>query len=320
MTVRNWITSNHEKVQFITPDGVKYNFHDPAIKAVLSMSGWGLPQADIADVRGPFQHGTNPLTIRIPAREVNLNIRVNGCSRNEYWDKRYGLIEALRLNRTNLNDPSPGKLRWYRSNGTIRQLDVMIVRGPNYDPSRRGWDEHSFTEELVFRAHNPIIYDPSPISTIFDELQCSILQELVFPFAFDSDHIIFGGDICLAVNTLIVNYVGNWQEYPLITVTGPATNFVITHQQTGLKLSLVGYDIAATETVTFDLRYGRKTVTNNFGDNLLGELSLDSNLGSFALEPDPVVDDGINTFTASVENSTVDTRITFDYYNRYVGI
>lgn len=319
MTVRNWIVSNYEKIQFITPDGEKYNLHTPYAKSVLSMSGWGLPAADIADVKGPFQHGTNPLSIRMPTREIKLNIRGNGCSRNEYWDNRYALVEALRLNRTNLNDPTPGNLRWYRSNGTVRQLDVMVVKGPNYDPSRT-WDEHSFSDTLVFRAFNPIIYDPKQVTTVFDNLQCTILEELVFPFAFDNDHIIFGGNICLAINTLVVNYAGNWQEYPLITVTGPATNFTITHQQTGLKLSLVGYEIGSGETVTFDLRYGKKTITNNFGDSLLAELTEDSNLGSFAIEPHPVVEGGVNTFTASVENSTVDTRITFDYYNRYVGI
>lgn len=318
--VRNWVTSNYERVQFLSPDGQKYNFHDPDHKAVLSMVGWGLPSADIADSRGPFQHGTNPLTIRIPSRDIKMNIRGNGCSRNDYWDKRYALIEALRLNRTNLNDPTPGSLRWYRSNGTIRQLDVMITKGPTFDPNSRGWDEYSFTDELVFKAHNPIIYDPDQVDTSFDGLQCSILQELVFPFSFDSDHIIFGGNICISVNTVNIVYTGTWEEYPLIIVHGPAENFLIQHQETGLKLSLQGYSIGATEIVTFDLRYGKKLVYNNFGDNLLGETSLDSNLGSFSIQPDPVVTGGINTFVISVENSTVDTSVDFSYYTRFIAI
>lgn len=318
MPVRNQIVSNYEKFVFISPDGIKYNLHDPLGKSVISGSGWGLPPADIADVRGPFQHGSNPLTIRIPPRDIRLQIRHIGCSRDEYWANRTDLINALRLNRTNVNDPEPGHLRWYRSDGQVRQADVMVIRGPEFGSSQRGWDEHSYTEELLFKCHNPILYDPTQVTTTFADLECSILQQVIFPFTFNSENLIFGGNICIDVNTLVVSYLGNWQEFPQIIVQGPADNFIITHQETGLKLSLAGYSIAATEIVTFDLRYGRKIITNNFGDSLLGELTEDSNLGSFSLEPIPVVTS--NTFIASVENSTVNTRITFSYYDRYIGI
>lgn len=319
--IKNWIVSNYEKLVFITSDGIQYNLHDPARKSVLSQTGWGLPPADIADVRGPFQHGTNPLTIRIPPRTIEVNVRHNGCDRDEYWSNRLGLIDALRLNRTNMNDPEPGHLRWYRSDGTIRQADVMIIKGPNFDPNRKGWDEHSYTDELVFLCHNPILYDPSQVNTVFGNLACSILQQLVFPFSFGGDMLVFGGNICLAINTVLATYTGNWQEYPLITITGPATNFLITHSETGLKLSLYGHVIPAGDTVTFDLRYGRKTVTlGSTGESWLGRLTDDSNLGSFAIEPEPVVTGGINTFVISVEDSTVDTQVTFSYYRRWVGI
>lgn len=321
MAVKNWIVSNEEKIVYISPDGQTYNLHDPYKKSVINMSGWGLPSADIADSRGPFQHGTNPLSIRIPPRTVLVDIYHVGCHRDEYWSIRTGLINALRLNRTNVNNPSPGKLRWYRADGAIRQADVFIKKGPDFPQSTRGWDEFNTRDTLEFIAHNPILYNPNQVTESFGDLGCTILQTLQFPFSFSSENIIFGGTTCNAINNLDINYLGNWQEFPLIRVAGPANNFSITHSQTTLKIALSGYSIPGGDSVTFDLRYGRKTVVlNSTGASLLGYISSDSNLGSFAIEPDPVVEDGVNTFSVSIDDGTVDTQVVFQYYDRYIGI
>lgn|SRR5574341_103702 len=318
--VKNWIVSIDEKVVYVSPDGRRYNLHDPARKSVLKMSGWGLPSAEIADSRGPFQHGTNPLTIRIPIRPVTVDIYHVGCSRNEYWENRIGLINALRLNRTNVNNPTPGNLRWYRSDGQIRQLDVFVTQGPDFDPETAR-NSFAFRETLEFTAHNPIIYNPTQKQSIFTGLGCTILQQLQFPFSFDLSNIIFGGNVCNATNQRTINYLGNWQEYPLITVVGPADNFRITHDQIGTLIDL-DYSIPAGESVVFDLRYGRKTVTlgSNPKISLLGYISTNSDLGTFAIESDPIVVNGINSFTVSIDNGTPATQIRMNYYDRYVGI
>lgn len=319
--IKNWITSNYEKLQYISPDDQVFNLHDPTKKAVIVMSGWGMPAAQIADTKGPFQHGTDPLTIRLPTREISMTFRYNGCTRDEFWDNRDRLINALRLNRTSLNNPSPGHLRWFRSNGTIRQIDVFVAKGPDFNQNRKGWDEHSTQDEITFIAHNPIIYDPAQATDVFTDLGCTIIQELQFPFSFDGSMLIFGGNICNAVNTITVNYVGNWQEYPFITVIGPADNFTIDHLQTGLRLKLENYSIAAGDSVVFDLRYGRKLVTlSSTGESLLGYISDDSSLGNFAIEPDPVVANGVNQFSVSIDNGTAETQTIFQYYSRYVAI
>lgn len=321
MTVRNWLSTNYEKLQFITPDGEIYNLHDPSKKAVVSTTGWGLPAANIATTLGPFQHGTNPLTIRIPPREIRVTIRYNGCSRREYWSGRMGLIDALRLNRTNLNNPTSGKLRWYRADGRKFQADVMVSSGPNFNPST-GWDSFGYTDEIEFIAHNPILYDPRQYTETFTGLGCEVGVELTFPFFFGSDNVVFGGDRCNNTANTFINYQGNWQEYPLITVIGPATNFMITHVQTGLKLELENYVIPTDDSVIFDLRYNKKTIVlQSSGESVLGYLSTDSDLGTFAIEPDPVVDGGVNAFEVSVQSgSDTNTQVIFQYYNRYIGM
>ena len=322
MAVKNWITSNSEKVQFITPDGVVYNLHDPYSKSVLAMNGWGLPPAEIADVRGPFQHGTNPLTVRIPPRMVTLDIYHVGCNRDDYWTKRAGLVNALRHNRTNINNPTPGKLRWYRSDGSKRQLDVMIRKGPDFPEGTGSWNEFSYQDSLEFVAHNPIIYNPDQVTDSFDTLICGDLTQLTFPLIFNGvQTLIFGQSFCAATTQLTINYGGNWQEFPLITVYGPALNFRITHDQTGIFINLEDYQIPAGDSVVFDLRYGIKTVTlTSSGDSLLGYISQDSGLGTFAIEPDPITANGINTVSVYIEDGTAESAAVFQYYDRYIGI
>jgi hypothetical protein len=320
MTVRNWLTPIREKILYVTPDGKTFDFHDPLHRVSVAMKGWGMPDPKIATTFGPYQHGENVLSIQMPVRDVSLMFRYNGCSREEYLLHRYQLANFLRLNRTNMNNPSPGFLRWYRADGSIRQLDVYLVSGPKYDPPTTGWDHFAIHEELKFTAFNPIIYTPTEKNQTFLGFQCSILNTLQFPFSFDSTEIIFGGSSCNSQTDISVDYVGNWMEFPKILVTGPAENFSITHQEMGWTLELENYTIAAGETVTFDLTYGKKTITNNLGVSLLGYLSSDSEIGLFSIQPDPIVADGVNDFVVSVDNGTTDTTVLFNYFDRYIAI
>lgn len=321
MSVKNWLTSRNEKLMFITPDGVRHNLHDPAGRAVIRTTGWGMAPVEVADARGPYQHGTNPLNVRLAPRTIKVEVRYNGCNRDEYWALRSRLLDIVRPNRTNLDNPTPGNLRWYRSDGTIRQADVIIEDGPNYDPARDTWDEFSFQDTMTFTAFNPVLYDPNINDDVFTDLGCTLIQELQFPFTFGPGDIIFGASICNAVNTISVPYVGTWQEFPLITVLGPADNFKITHTYTGLYIELTNYSIPAGESVIFDLRYGRKTVSlYSTGESLLGFISAGSNLGAFSIEPDPIVPNGVNDFSVSIDGGTGDTVVNFQYYTRFVGI
>lgn len=321
MAVRNWRHALVEKVQFITPDGLKYELHDPPKRAIMSMDGWGLPSANISTSQGPFQHGTTPLSIRLPHREINMLIRRNGCNRNDYWAIRNDLNNHLRLSRTNLNLPEPAHLRRYLSDGRVRQLDVMIGNGPGYSEGGKEWDSWSFMEELTFIAHNPLIYDPDQKTALFSgDLACVLLEQLQFPLVFGTDSsVVFGGDSCEATASLDITYMGDWEEFPKISLYGPGRNVIITHLQTGMQIGL-DYTLSLGETVTFDLTYSRKTITNNYGASLLGYLTEESNLGGFALQPDPIVAGGVNTIEVSLNDGTGSSNVTIQYYNRYTGL
>lgn len=319
MTVKNWRTPLREKLIYITPDGREYGFHDGALKTLLSTSGWGMPPADIGTTRGPYQHGLTPLYVRLGTRIISIDIYNKACDREEYWEKRADLLNELRYNRTNLNAPVAGSLKYYRADGIIRQVDVMLRTGPELNPTIQG-NPSAFRDTIEFSAYNPILYYPGQESEAIVGFDVEPTVQLTFPFTFDSQTITFGlsGSFISVAGQIV--YLGTWLEYPTITIQGPATNPSITNITTGQKLELNPYIIAANEIVTFDLTYAHKTVTNNFGDSLLGYMSSDSNLGTFSLESDPSAPGGINSLEIEMGGSDATSQVTFFYFNRYIGM
>lgn len=298
-----------ESIQFITSDGLKYNLHNPPKRGVLSIDGFGLPPWEMSTSKGPFQHGESPESVRLQTRTVGVTLRHQGLNRTEYWGTRGTLLDYMRMNRASVNAPVPGVLRWisYR-NGvkTIRDLDVFLTDGLLYK-APTGWDHFAVQEDLTFTAFNPVVYDPTAqVNTI-----TSFVYGLILPITFP---IVLG----LALATANITYLGTWSEYPIITITGPAVGFFIQNVSTGILIGL-NYTISTGETVTIDLRYDRKTITNNLGDDLIGYVSSNSEVGNFSLEPNPLITNGINEILLGVDGPTSDTSVVITHYRRYIG-
>jgi hypothetical protein len=125
---------------------------------------------------------------------------------------------------------------------------------------------------------------------------------------------IFGG-------SFQITYAGTWLSYPIITVTGPVTNFSITNTSSGQNITLVaGTVIAAGTTLRFDLQYGFKTVFDQAGVNRIGLVDSTSELAQFAIYPAPEVPNGINTLVVSGTSTTTASSVFLSYYDRFVGI
>jgi hypothetical protein len=308
-----------EKIQYITPDGVVYDLHDPPDRFVLHYEGDGFAPMDFGTTSGPYQHGETVTEVRLRPRTIDMVVRQNGCDRDAYWAIRSLMNGILRPNRVDMNAPEPGVLRRVLSNGNIRDLDCFVSKGPVYTRSVDGWDEFSIHENLRFTGFNPVMYDPELLTdSVSDFLGIPVsVSNIIFPFSFP---FVFGTDYTVVTKVLNINYLGDWEEYPTIDITGPATNFEIRHQTLGDKISFEGYEIAAGQVVTIDLNYSRKTVVDNSGVSWLGKVSDDSSLTSFRIEPDPVVPGGANAFEVSCILGDTNTRVDFYYKNRYVGI
>lgn len=117
-----------------------------------------------------------------------------------------------------------------------------------------------------------------------------------------------------------ITYTGSFSEYPVITITGPITDPVLTNVSTGDVLDFTGITISAGNSYTIDCRFGYKTVKNSAGTNKIADLTSDSDLATFHLGADPEVSGGANALTLSGTSTDANTQVTVAYYNRYVGL
>lgn len=168
---------------YISPDDIEYEFDNRVTRWLISETGWGTPPIDYITQRGPFQDGETVKDFFLAPRLIRLLVRNLYCNRTDYWAGRGDLLDQIRPNRqSSLGGVDPGHLRKYQPDGTIRQIDVFIREGPQFEPAQRNtWDHFSFQEMLHFVAYNPVIYDPASKSSTFSE---SDSGELEFPAKF----------------------------------------------------------------------------------------------------------------------------------------
>lgn len=107
---------------------------------------------------------------------------------------------------------------------------------------------------------------------------------------------------------------GSFDENPIIALTGPLVNPKVTNMATGEVLDFAGTTIAAGETYTIDLRYGKKTITDSLVANRIAALTSASDLASFHLVP------GTNllTMTATGVDSNSGARVY--HYDRFLSL
>jgi hypothetical protein len=300
--------------EYITPDGNTYRFSNAKTQFLLSgIQGQGMPPIEYRVQRGPFQDGVTPLGFVLGSRNVLMTHRRNAGCRQDYWDARADFMNFLRPNRQAVGEFIPGILRKVEPDGTNRDLSVFIQDGPDFIGKQIGqWDEFNFQEVLTFIAHDPIFFDSSSrlqeltLPSNGDELSFAI----TFPITFSSP----GG-----VPTDTINYTGTYKSFPTFILNGPMRNPIIDNVTTGERIEYED-DIVAGRTVTISLGFGNKTVTDDLGTNLIGGISVDSDLATFHLAPDPEAPSGVNQIGFTAQLMTVASRATISWFVRYIGI
>lgn len=302
--------------ELIDPTGAVFSLQNGKTRAVLSEEGGGTPPISYLVSRGPLQDGATLRGFRLDPRAYIMLVRWQGCSRDQYWQMRARLLDRVRPNRQVIGSLNPYILRKYLIvNGAQvkRDLYVMIESGPEFvgrTPAQ--WDENGFSETLRWVAYDPTWYDGS--ATVITVTPTST-DQLVFPITFP---IVFGMGIIS--HSQAVTYSGTWATYPTLTINGPVGGPSITNTTTGEVIHLDTYTVALGEQVTIDLAYGAKTITNNYGDNLIPYLSSSSDLSTWHLEPAPGAPGGVNTISFGGSGATGSTQFGITYAARYYGI
>ena len=274
--------------------------------ALTEISGLAMPRLEHRTSRSPFQHGETLLGTVLRPRMVQIVMHLRGCDRPQMW--------ALRTQMLELMNPLLGvfKFQILFDDGNIFELrNVAFDAGFTAGTVRQVQPE---TQSLAFRliAYDPVWY--SPLESV-EASSAELEPWLVLPAAFP---IMFGVVNVLSETVVVIND-GNWISHPTVVFTGPIESPRVENITTDELLRL-DYVVAAGEVVTIDTTPGVKTATNNLGDNLLGYLSSDSDLGTFHLDPSPLTPSGINEIYFFGINLGVAGQARIEWFNRYLGV
>ncbi len=273
---------------------------------LLSYDGFGVPDFHRFEERGPLQHGTTDRGYRLDNRIITLVLGITGEDARQFRENKLLLTKIFKP-----TENTPGILRYTENDGYTREIQGYLIGGLEYNASDSKYLYQK--ESISIKCPDPAWYDPD-----LDELYFAIgggtdvfSVPMVVPFK-------------LGVSTVnmsqSIEYRGTVNSYPVITIAGPIRNCCITNESTGDKLDFTGVTIPAGETYTINLAYGYKTIVNSSGQNKIADLTADSDLATFSIEPDPVVFSGINSIHISGVDVTASTEIVISYYERYISI
>jgi hypothetical protein len=245
--------------------------------------------------RGHLQNGETDRGYRLDPRIITILVAINGTDREDFYQKRHYLAKMFQPRETS------GQLRWTLD--STRQIDCHLLE------LREGQRSYLFQKfSIVLKASDPRWYDPNLVYINYNLGGGDDIMEIPLEIPF-----------IIGLSTLdqskVIHYSGDMKSYPTIELTGPLTNPVITNLDTGKKLDFTGTTL--TGTYTIDLGYADNTITDETGENKVPELTTDSDLVEFCIDPTYGT---TNTIKVEGTGATQDTKIVIKYHNYYIGV
>lgn len=290
------VTDAGYDVYYITR-GVSYNISDYDSTTGLTFrylgdQGFGLAPLHRITTRGPLQNGDSDIDFRLDPRIMQLPLMVVNESSAapvfQHYQIRRKLLDIFR-------PQDSGQImvqHLYILSGIVtpitRMIDVKVLGGLSFDVDPSSYHVRTVVQ---LRAADPTWYEPT---------SSGLRSQTIY-----SSGAINGNQ------TIIVG--GNWPTFPIIRLTGPITNPVITNSTLGQTITITG-TIAAGAYYDIDLEYGKKTVVDNGGVNRISTVSAASNLATWSLQS------GNNVVSITGTGATAATNAVFQYYIRHIGI
>lgn len=303
-----------EVEQIITPDGEVYNLEDGALRAISAIGGRGMPGVEYDSFQGYQQPYPVVVGWKLEPRTVTLQLVFNPTTREDYWQMRADLIQALRFNRG-----GPFTLRHVRADGTRRDLYCLPSSSPVFPDDTMSWGSFTLDVELV--AFDPLFKDAE--DTVY-VTPFGLVTQLVFPATFAISFM-----TQTYYGSFNIDYAGTFAAYPIIEIDGPYSSLLFTHLQTGAKIGLT-VPIGEGERRIINLTPREQRITDAWGNDKFGELLMpESNLIAFNLRPAGTgwrnspfegVPGGQNTIYAYAAGTSHTSLITFRYRQQYVDL
>lgn len=266
----------------ISPAAVEKNFQTDLSFFISASPGTGYIDPILLSTAYGYGDGSHHDGTVIPARNFSLVGILAGDDPVDYRTKRKALAALCRRHRQITE--APVKIR-YAANGNTVQIEAYFAGGLGGDGDRQASTEKI---GLRWRADDPFFYNTSQTITNLN----------------------FGVSIPAAANTVVTNN-GDANCYPQIVVTGPGTILQIKNVTTGKTLALNAALIAG-EVLTFDLSPDQKTVTSGINGDMVADLPIPGDIGTWYLAP------GANTISTAIDNAGAAAEVRF--YDTYESI
>lgn len=301
------------KLQFIRNSTYYYfnqdyfNSSDATFPVYLVGSiGWGLTPSHQLTQRGPFQQGDTYVGFRLDPRVFQIPIVVPASSSTEMMTRRAKLFNVFRMG----DDEVQLRVQWIDGATTYeRSIVGHIVGGLTMDTDSTSYN---IKASIQIKANDPTWFDTYGT---YVQLSGTVAGT---PTPYPKPYPVPYGATAIDQSTAIT-YDGTWDSYPIIQATGPITNLTMV-DTLGHQIVVSG-TIPAGDTWTFDLTYGKYTVTNSAGANQFGALSINSDLVNWRIYAvSDAVPAGVNTVSISGTGTTIDSLVTLFFYTRYIGV
>lgn len=302
-----------ETIVWIDPEGVDVLLtEDPEVLAAEGIAGRGMPPVRFTDEVVPLQPGTRLRIVEHDAREVAVPIAVVGET-----------IAAARLTLEGLLrkfDPTrgDGTLRVTRLDGVQRDLVCRYIGGAEIveAPADRAITVQGAAQRFVavFRAFDTYWYDVDAYEAEYAVAMPVDATFLPIPNATTGSFVTLVEAEVVTSPHIVLDTDVDAQSWPIWTITGPASDVVLTNDTTGDVIDLTngaGLVIAGGDVVTIDTRPGHKTIRLDDGTNLMPYLTPGSRLWPLGPEQD---------VTISVSGADEDTRVTLEVRTAHLTV
>ena len=259
--------------------------------------GFGLAPMHRITQRGPMQHGDSDVDFRLDPRIIQIPLFVATTSVDDYYTARGRLLSVFSPSNT-VGTINVTTTNWSRS------INVKVLGGMTFDTDPKiGYELRAVVQ---LRADDSTWYDATPhvIAGSAGIAGTATAYPVIYPRTYGTANI---------NASIAYTYDGTWLAYPVITALGPITGLVITNNTTGQVITTTG-SIAAGRTYTYDLRYGKKTVYDDLGNNQIATVAASSNLATWAI----IV--GTNSISIAASASASPAAVAITYNTRFSGI
>ncbi|MFJ1900541.1 phage distal tail protein [Streptomyces sp. NPDC088115] len=272
---------------------------------IATIEGLGLPPMRTADVEPPGEDGLWLGRDYYGGRTVRLDAAVK--LPGDYA----GALDTVAAIQETADNPA---VRGY--GGTTMNLRLKfpgrptrVVRGrvrkaePDTEKAIHGW----IPIDIEFQAADYLYYTDEPDTT---GIPLAVLSSggLTFPLMFPFT---IGGDPAAVGRPGFLDVEGNASTWPVLRVTGPCSNPVITHVTSGRTLS-VQVTLTAGEWVEIDTRPGWRTVLRNNGG--AAPLSPTSRIDLFRLSA------GLNEIRWTATDPTLTSTLAVTWWPAYKAL